>query len=189
MQEIKNRIIMCAHIIFLKYGIKWIDLDYVASDCGISRKTLNQYFNRNKLVDVLIKSKIESYYLSLSAIERELLCTQEEMIKILAFSKILSYDFSAVFIRDLKRYYPDNWFLIERFIKGPLKDTVVGNLTAGISEGIYRKDIDVQLLGDVYFSTFFMMIESISAQLDVSEQGKRIEEMNKNFSAGLLVHN
>lgn len=189
MPELKNRIIKCAHINFLKYGIKWIDLDYVANDCGISRKTLNQYFNRNKLIDLLIKSKIESYHLSLSVIELELLSPLKEIKKILAFIEGLSYDFSAVFIRDLKRYYPENWLLVEGFITGSLKNVIIKNFTAGISKGIYRKAIDARLLADIYFSTVLMMLESISGQSNASIRYKGIEEMNNNFLAGLLDHN
>ena len=51
----------------------------------------------------------------------------------------LSYDFSAVFIRDLKRYYSENWLLVEVFITGSLKNVIIRNFTAGISKGITEK--------------------------------------------------
>ena len=73
MQELRDKIISYAHIRFLNGGIKWLNLDYIAYDCSISRKTLNQYFNRNQLIDAAIKSKIETYHQSLLKLTKELL--------------------------------------------------------------------------------------------------------------------
>ena len=185
MQELKNKIISNAHIRFLSGGIKWLNLDYIASDCNITRKTLNQHFNRSQLIDAVIKSKIETYHQCLLAIEIQQLGPAEELKKILSFTETLGCDFSNVFLRDLRRHYPKNWSLIDDFIKGSLKKLFLQNLINGVKQGFYRKAIDVVLLTEIYFSTGLMLIESGIGQLNAVSGGKSIREMNGNFFAGL----
>ena len=189
MQELRDKIISNAHIRFLNGGIKWLNLDYIASDCSISRKTLNQYFNRSQLIDAVIESKIETYHQSLSAIEIEQLGPVEELTKLLSFTETLGCDFSNVFLRDLRRHYPKNWSLIDGFIKGSLKKLFIQNLINGVNQGFYRKAIDVELLTEIYFSTGLMLIESGIGQLNAVSGGKSIGEMNNNFFAGLTNFN
>jgi len=86
MKELRDKIISNAHIRFLNEGIKWLNLDYSAHDCILSRKTLNQYFNRNQLIDTVISSKIETYHQSLLAIEIEQLGPVEKLKKILGLN-------------------------------------------------------------------------------------------------------
>jgi len=185
MQELKNKIIACAHLHFLRGGIKWLDLDHIANDCGVSRKTLRHCFKRNELIDALIKSKLETYQQSLAVIELDQLEPLEEMTKILSFITQLGCDFSPIFLRDLKRYFPENWALMASFSTGSLKKVFMGNLTAGIQKGIYRKAIHVELLTDVYFTTTLALIERESLPFQSGSSNKSILEMNENFIAGL----
>jgi len=185
MNELKSKIISYAHQRFLNGGIKWLNLDYIAIDCSISRKTLNQYFNRNQLVDAVIKSKLETCRQSLLAIDMEQLEPVEELKKILRFTETLACDFSDIYLRDLKRHYPKNWIMIDNFMKGSLKKLFLRNLIEGVSKGLYRKAIDVVLLTEIYFSTGIMLIESGFGHMDAALGGKSMEEMNKSFFAGL----
>lgn len=189
MQELKNKIISYAHIHFLNGGIKWLNLDYIANDCSISRKTLNQYFNRSQLIDAVIKSKMETYHQCILTIEMEQLEPVEELAKILNFTETLGYDFSDIFLRDLRRHYSKNWLLIDDFIKGSLKKLFMRNLIRGVNQGLYRKAIDIVQLTEIYFSTGLMLMERGSGQLNAALGGKSIGEMNNNFFAGLTNSN
>ncbi len=63
------------------------------------------------------------------------------------------------------------------------------NLVKGVKQGFYRKTIDTVLLTEIYFSTVLMLIERGYGQLNTELGGKSIEEMNKNFFAGLTNFN
>ncbi len=109
MQELGDKIISNAHVRFLNGGIRWLNLDCIAHDCGISRKTLNQYFKRNQLIDAVIENLIKAYHQSLLAIKRKRLEPLKELRMILSFTENSSHDFSAIFLRDLRKHYPGNW--------------------------------------------------------------------------------
>ncbi|MEO7582591.1 MAG: TetR/AcrR family transcriptional regulator [Ferruginibacter sp.] len=185
MEELKNKILASAHNRFLSHGIRWLNLDYIASDCGISRKTFNLYFNRNQLIENLIKNKIEGYTRSLSVIQKEKPRPIDELRKIFSFMEKLAADFSDIFIRDLKIHFPKDWLLIDDFIKGSLMKIFMGNLARGVKQGVYRKTTDVVLLTEIYFSTGLMLMEKNFRQLDPSLKVKIFREVNDNFFAGL----
>jgi AcrR family transcriptional regulator len=121
MEELKYKIVSCAHLRFHNGGIKWPNLDSIASDCGISRKTLNQHFNRDQLIDEVIDNRIATYHQSLLKIEKERLGTMEELTRILRFTETLSSDFSDIFLRDLRKHYHKNWLMVDNFITGSLR--------------------------------------------------------------------
>lgn len=96
MKELKDQIILSAHRLFLIGGIRWLDLDLVANDCGISREMLDQCFKRNELIDAVIKSSIETNHQNLLKIGTETLEPLEEITKMLSFAESLGYDFSII---------------------------------------------------------------------------------------------
>jgi len=186
MEELRHKIVSCAHARFLNGGIKWLNLDCIASDCGISKKTLNQHFNRNQLIDAVIGNKIQTYHQFLFKTEKDQLDTVEGLTRVLRFTATLSSDFSDIFLRDLRKHYQKNWLMIDNFITGSLKEFFVANLTGGITSGIYRKGMDVVLLTEIYLNTVFMLIVRPPRQLNAAQGERSIREMNDNFLAGIM---
>ena len=187
MDELSDKIISGEHFRFLKGGIKWLDLDHVASDCNISRKTLNKYFKRQGLIEAVISQRLEAYRQSLRKIGIDQLEPLGEMRSLLVLIEGFRSDFSAILLRDLRRYYNEYWLLIDSFIKGSVKKVFVTNLTNGISLGNYRKTINVELLTDVYFVSLIALIEN-EPILQPGPGSNRLRVLNDNFLAGLIDH-
>ena len=161
-------------------------MDYIANDCSISRKTLNQYFKRAELIEAVINDRLAAYHQSLKKIEINQLKPLEEMKSLLVFTEALSSDFSAILLRDLRRYYKEYWLLFDGFIKGSMRKLFITNLTKGINLGAYRKTIDVELLAEVYFITALTLIENESDRLQPASGSNKLRIFNDNFIAGLI---
>ena len=57
--ETKQRIQSRARELFLKYGIRSISMDDIATQLGVSKKTIYQYFtDKDGLVDAIIEEEI-----------------------------------------------------------------------------------------------------------------------------------
>ena len=53
---------------------------------------------------------------------------------------------------DLKRYYPNTWALIEQLKQKVLFNIMKNNLIKGVEQGIYRKEIDVDIIAKLMIS-------------------------------------
>ena len=187
-EELENKIISYAHRRFLVSGIKRPNLDLVANDCMISRKMLDQCFNRNKLIDAVIGNMMITYYQSLSTVEEANLEPIAEMKRILGLMEVLANDLSAIFLRDLRRYYLDHWLALDKLVNVSFKQLFTRNLMIGIEKRVYRKMINVVLLTEIYFVTGLTLVENGLVDLQPELRNDSMREMNVNFLAGILDH-
>lgn len=137
--------------LFQKYGLRSISMDDISRELGISKKTLYGYVsNKADLIDAVI------------AMRRDLVC--DHMVKtlgtennaideLLKISQILNNthdSFNTMMMFDLEKFYPelyvkyrdDRFSTVHRFI--------LQNLENGIREGLYRNDLDTNLIASLY---------------------------------------
>lgn len=187
MDELRNKIVFAAHFRFLRDGIKWLNMDYIALDCNVSRKTLDRYFKRQQLLEAVINHILEAHEQSLIAIEIDRLEPLEELERLLLLMEVLSSGLSAVLLRDLRRYYHENWLLLDRFITGSVKRAFRSNLNKGITSGLYRLNIDVEVLTDVYVATVLNLVENQSPGSQMNAKNSKLKVFNDIFFAGVVA--
>ena len=57
--ETQERIVMKAHELFMRYGIRSISMDEIATQLGMSKKTIYQYYaDKDAIVDSVINIEI-----------------------------------------------------------------------------------------------------------------------------------
>jgi TetR/AcrR family transcriptional regulator, cholesterol catabolism regulator len=57
--EVKERIQQKAHELFMRYGVRSVSMDDIASQLGMSKKTIYQYFNeKDELVDAVMDDEV-----------------------------------------------------------------------------------------------------------------------------------
>ncbi len=146
--------------LFYKYGIRAVSMDEVSSELGISKKTLYQQFgDKNNLVEqvenYLHVSRLEEY----KKIDKTYNTALEEMMVLVGFMQKIINDYSRMFERDLKKYYPDIYLQRIKKKKEIIKSAIIKNLTNGVQEGIYRKEINVNRLSEYFLSYVLFMTE------------------------------
>src|SRR5690606_11821927 len=58
--ETKNRIMVAAHDLVMKYGVRAVSMDDIAASVGMSKKTLYQYYqDKDELVKAVIDDILE----------------------------------------------------------------------------------------------------------------------------------
>ncbi|MBR1808049.1 MAG: TetR/AcrR family transcriptional regulator [Paludibacteraceae bacterium] len=146
MEEQKQLIINKALEKFKQYGIKSVSIDDICHDMGMSKKTFYVYFpGKDELVaEVLDKMNrdvecgADKYMHGKSALEciRVLMNMHE---------KVSDVHKEPPMLYDLKKYYPQLYKQHIRNVHKGTKDILVRHLRQGIEEGVYRKDLDVEM--------------------------------------------
>lgn len=144
--EIRDRIIMAGWETFFKYGVRSTTLDQLATELGISKKTIYQHFkDKNELVLAIVECAMteerqradEVFAISTDPID-EVLKATEVMREMMA-------NISPTLLSDLEKYYPEAWSVFLESKKGFLVD-IERNLKQGIEVGLYRAELNVTVL-------------------------------------------
>ena len=136
---------------YLKYGIKSITMDDVARELGISKKTLYQYvIDKDDLVGKFIDNEI--------VLRQEEICkcfkigfnAIEELFEISIFMNKLMRDQNPATDHDLKKYYPQHFQKTVKARREGIYNYILLNLKKGINEGLYRKELDTEVISKLY---------------------------------------
>lgn len=149
----KETILKKAGDTFLKFGFKSVTMDDIATEMGISKKTIYKYFkNKEELVDQSISFIHETIHETIFCICDKGFNAIEENFEIKKVFKDLfkNTDDSPMF--QLQKYYPETHIRIMNDEFCMFKDCLKKNIEKGISEGLYRKNIDIELTIKFYFS-------------------------------------
>jgi TetR/AcrR family transcriptional regulator, cholesterol catabolism regulator len=145
--DTRNRIREQAKQLYFKYGIRSVSMDDIAVGLGMSKKTIYQYFaDKDELVDAIVEDDIketrsdcqECYVQSHNAVE-EIFLTLDRMLEHLGqLNPTILYDLHKFHFQSFRKFQEHkNSFLLEIIRK---------NLERGKEEGLYREDINVDIL-------------------------------------------
>jgi AcrR family transcriptional regulator len=174
----KNQILKEAAKLFIRYGIKTITMDDVATQLHVSKRTLYELFNKkHDLIDEIVSSHIKAE----SELLMKLISESENAIDImLKSSKYILHMYSKLrpsVLFDLKRYYPDIWKKVEHFNNDYIRQMIEKNLIRGIEENVYRKDIEPNILSTFYILQLHIFSDESNENLNEFEFG----ELTKQF--------
>jgi hypothetical protein len=150
--DLKN-ILMKVRDWYMKYGIKSITMDDVANELGISKKTLYQFVtDKDDLVGKFVDYEIE--------IRQEEICrcfktgfnAIEELLEISIFMNKIIRTQNPATEHDLKKYYPHHFEKIVKARREGVYNYILINLKKGKEEGLYRKEIDNEIIAKLYLS-------------------------------------
>ncbi|MEY3433464.1 MAG: hypothetical protein RL131_1400 [Bacteroidota bacterium] len=131
----------------MKLGLRSVSMDDISTQLAISKKTLYQHFtDKDELVDTVLQSEIgrmqketiECMVHAENAIQ-EVTNTMEMVIK--HFTHM-----NPVIIFDLQKYHFNSFGKFMDHKNKFILDIISKNLIRGIEEGVYRSDINVDVL-------------------------------------------
>jgi AcrR family transcriptional regulator len=130
----------------MRYGIKSITMDEVARHCGVSKKTIYQYFpDKDSLVKTIMEKHMAEDIEQINQIISQDLSALDEVLKISEFMKKDIQEIHPSVLFDLKKYHSSAYEVFEKHRDGHFIQVVSMNLEKGIREGVYRKNTDVRL--------------------------------------------
>lgn len=146
--------------VFLRYGIRSVNMDDVAKHLRMSKKTLYQYVNdKNDLVKRVVFGMCQEHDLCIQEIGAEGLNAIDESFKITEFvAGILKGVHPSVHF-DLEKYHPEVWHQLKEFERESITKCMTSNIEKGIEEGLYREDINIPIIVKIYIARFDVVFD------------------------------
>jgi AcrR family transcriptional regulator len=139
--------------LYVKYGIKSITMDDVSSELGISKKTLYQFVtDKDDLVGKYIDYEIELRQERIFKCFRIGFNAIEELFEISLFMNKMMRDQNPATEHDLRKYYPHHYMKTVKTRRERMYNYVLLNLKKGKEEGLYRDDLDEEIITKFYLS-------------------------------------
>ena len=184
MKDKTNNIVEKATILFMQNGLHSVTMDDIASNCGISKKTLYKTFQSKEiLVKTIIQKLISktSKYIGLSPdISPNAIKEMENFSEhILGVLEILT----PKFIKDLKKYYPEAYSQLVVFSDNSIIPYLERCIRRGINEEIFRPEVDKPNVGWLYCWQIQNVLEGHTSHADVNSI---IRNKNDLFLHGIL---
>lgn len=173
MNEKQLEIIEKASEIFMRFGIKSVTMDDLAKALGMSKKTIYKHFKDKKdLINKIVYSKTELDKFACENAKANSENAIDELIQISQFvSEMFGQVHSSVFY-DLQKYHRKAWDIMENHKKNYVKQQIIQNIKRGISEGLYRENLNHEIVSSSYIATMDAIFEgeiSMSKELKFSE--------------------
>jgi AcrR family transcriptional regulator len=157
--DVKERIQEKASELFRRYGVKSITMDEIASQLGISKKTIYQYFaDKEELVASVMEQKIRESQddcmstlgVSENAIHQEFL-VQDKFLEHLK-------ELNPVAIHDMEKFHPAIFAKFSQHRNTFLREMVARNLRQGMEEGLYRADLRPDILSEFRVNSIYLSL-------------------------------
>lgn len=145
--DIKKYIIEESDKLFCQYGFKSVTMDDIAKHLGMSKKTIYQHFSdKNELVNILIESRLNNQDCVIHESAEKAKDAVHELLLTLATMNESLGNLNPKMFYDLQKYHPKAWLYFKNFKEKSLGSAILANLERGITEGIYRAEINKDIL-------------------------------------------
>lgn len=173
----KEKIIKKATEMFLKLGFKSVTMDDIACEMCISKKTIYKYFN-NK--EALIEEGTEVIHQKIHTMMDQVVSRNynaiEENFEMRNMFKEMFQTFDHSPAYQLKKHYPE---IYDKLIVNEMEDCrhlFRSNIEKGISEGLYRKNVDIEAAVRFYYTLIFDINGNVMLEKDAYElEAKALE--------------
>ncbi|BAV10016.1 transcriptional regulator, TetR family [Filimonas lacunae] len=159
--EIKERISEKAEELFLRFGVRSITMDEIASQLGMSKKTIYQSFTDK---DELVYSVFDQLF---SKCSTDCL-TDKERADNAIHELFLAMDMMQEFLKtmnpfvlyDLEKYHPQTFKRYLDFKNNYMYQYVRDNVVRGIKEEVYRADVDIEIVSRFRIGTAMLSLDA-----------------------------
>jgi TetR/AcrR family transcriptional regulator, cholesterol catabolism regulator len=183
-----QKILTAAAELFSQYGFKTITMDDIARRAGISKKTLYQHFaNKEEVVNESVV-----WYKSQTGADCQAQLNNSEnavegMVRMMAFFDEMHKRINPMAVFELQRFFPDAYntfrnLLVERDVV-MMRD----NILQGIKEGLYREDINPDLLARYRLETSLLILQPNLLVNDRNSLMSVALEIGEHFLYGIMT--
>lgn len=145
--ETRQRIVLAAHELFNKYGIRSITMDDIAKHLSISKKTIYQFFKeKDEIVHSCCVDEMENHQCMFDEIKHSSKDAIHECLEMMKYLSEIFGNKNPNMFYDLQKFYSGSWKVFRAFKEQKIMNVVEENLKKGIREGLYRADINIKIL-------------------------------------------
>lgn len=186
---VAQRIVAAARAHFLQHGFRTVTMDDLATEMGMSKKTLYVHFKgKRDLLQAVMEAKFAQFQQDMAEIHsEEPAAFADTLHRLLACGQRHAREVTPTFVRDLLREAPDLIDLMKVRRRAVIAHTFGRLLRVGQEANAVRKDISVEALVAILLGT----TEAVSTPENVAARGVSpgtiIDEILSVFLHGVLT--
>ncbi len=156
----KEKIIQQAAEIFMRFGIKSVNMEDMARHLGISKKTLYLYVrDKDELVEEVV-----SHFSHREANEIQQICSRklnsiDESLEIMKWVLSILQDIHPSVEYDMEKYHPSVYQKMKQHRNKVVFECMTRNMKLGQKDGLYRKDFRPEIIAKIYMSRLNVMLD------------------------------
>lgn len=184
--ETQDRIVAKAHELFMRYGIRSVSMDEIAAHLGMSKKTIYQFYSdKDALVEAVINIVIgENKNVCFKQANECKDAVHEVFLGMDHVSEMLA-NMNPLLMNDLEKYHHSTFKKLTDHKTKFFSNLVKENLERGISEGIFKEEINTEILSQFRVATTFLIFDSTSFPHGKQTPLQILEEITDNFLYGI----
>jgi AcrR family transcriptional regulator len=144
--EPKDSLIQRATSVFMRLGVRAVNMADVSSELGISKKTLYKYVSDKR--DLILQC-MAWHCSQMEQVIEEAKSTSENTIeaelKLILFIHQIASDMHPSVLFDLNKYHPRAFRMVNERRDEILRGTMEENIRRGQAEGLYREDVNPEV--------------------------------------------
>jgi AcrR family transcriptional regulator len=145
--SVKEKIATEAFILFCQRGIKSVSMDDIAQHLSMSKKTIYKWFsNKDEVVHYATSNYLQSVEGDCERCQQEAPNAIEELFAIMDTTRRVFANIHPAIFNDLQKYHASSWKLWQEYKSQYLLEQIVANLERGMAEGLFRKELDVEVV-------------------------------------------
>jgi AcrR family transcriptional regulator len=161
--------------LFQRFGIRAINMDDVARELAMSKKTLYTFFsNKGDLVDQAAKyifaSKSKQFMEQASIYENAI----DELFEVQRIQEEVLKNYGTRLLFALKKYHPETYEWMMNARRDMMIETSTANLQRGISQKLYREDLNVERTALIRYNTMVGIMEDPKMGDDPAPRGEML---------------
>jgi AcrR family transcriptional regulator len=157
-----EKIIEASHDLFMRFSIKSITMDDLARHLSISKKTIYQFFkDKNDLVLQVTRAHLEEEKREIQTIKENTSNAIETLIEESMCLRRNITDMNPSLLFDLRKYHHQAWSLYLEYKENVYIRSLVETLETGVAEGLFRKEIDPEILAVLRVEQIQMSLENL----------------------------
>lgn len=161
MTEKEQQIIVGAGEVFMKYGIKSVNMDDIAKILGVSKKTLYKFVkDKNDLLRKALAMHFKMEDMAMTMICAKNQNAIDEMMDIAEYVTGLLQQMHPSIHFDLEKYHPEVWKEMMVNQHTLVYECMKGNMEKGIKEGLYRSDLNIEVIAKIYIAKMDVTFDS-----------------------------
>jgi AcrR family transcriptional regulator len=186
--EARERILEKTHELFHQYGIRRVTMDDIATQCGMSKKTIYQYFkDKDELVDAVAESHIDHNKCICEIDKKQAKDALHEVFLAMDMVKEIFEKLHPGILHDLEKYHPKTFVKFRKHKDEFMYKVVKQNLEWGIEDGIYRSEIDIDVMTRFRLESMFLPFNLFVFPQSKYNIAKIEEELMLHFVYGLAT--
>jgi len=186
---VRARIVAAARELFLHRGFVRVTADDIAAELGISKATLYREFrSKEDILRAVVRALLAEISGGVGSLLREdSLSFVDKLARLLGFFGERLSQLGPLFIRDIQKSAPEVWKEVEEFRRDKIIVNFKAILEAGRRQGLFRGDIDVDFL----LNMFQKLVEGFINPAEILRSGRApaaaFESVIKVFFQGILT--